>query len=434
VIVRPATGRGPSATLPLRYLVAAALAFVLAALALPWLADVLAGHYYQPRVFALTHTLTLGWIMLSIMGASYQLIPIVLERPIWSERLARAQFVVLVVGIVGMVGHFFIGQWSGWVWSGGLVALGVAAHVTNAVMSVRGIRAMGFTGRLVVLALVGLALTTLFGLALGLDHVVKILPGFVLANVHAHVQLALLGFVLPMVIGVAARVYPMFLLAREPAGRLGAVQLWGLAGGVPLVVAGILVDARPVLVAGALAVAGAVGGHVAWVVGMVRERKRPTLDWGLRLVLTGTAFLVLATGMGLGLSVGVVAGPRYGLAYGILALGGWASLTIAGMMLKIVPFLVWYLAYAPRVGRQPVPTLAQLSWILGERVAAALLAGGVITLVLGVVAGETAWIRAAGILTATGALAFAATLARVLHHAMPCAARGLAPATGRQPS
>jgi hypothetical protein len=78
--------------------------------------------------------------------------------------------------------------------------------------------------------------------------------------------------------------------------------------------------------------------------------------------------------------------------------------------------------------------LAQLSWILGERVAAALLAGGVVALVLGVVAGETACIRAAGILTATGALAFAATLARVLHHAMPCAARGLAPATGRQPS
>jgi hypothetical protein len=156
-------------------------------------------------------------------------------------------------------------------------------------------RAGRFTGRLVVLALVGLGLTVVFGTALGLDHLVKILPGSVLANVHAHVHLALLGFVLPMVIGVAARVYPLFLLAREPAGRLGAVQLWGLAGGVPLVVAGILVDAQPGLVAGALAVASAVGGHVAWVVGMVRECRRPALDWGLRLVLTGTAFLVLAT-------------------------------------------------------------------------------------------------------------------------------------------
>ena len=39
------------------------------------------------------------------------------------------------------------------------------------------------------------------------------------------------------------------------------------------------------------------------------------------------------------------------------------------MMLKIVPFLVWYRVYAPRAGRQPVPTLAQLSWPAAERLA-----------------------------------------------------------------
>jgi hypothetical protein len=298
-------------------------------------------------------------------------------------------------------------------------------------MSLRGMPRAGFTGRLVALAFAALGLTVVLGTALGLDHVVKILPGSVLANVHAHVHLALLGFVLPMVIGVGARVYPMFLLAREPAGRLAAVQLWGIAGGVPLVVTGILLDHRWVLLAGALAVAGAAGGHVAWVAGMVRERKRPALDWGLRLVLAGTTFLVLATLTGLGLAAGAFAGPRHALAYAILALGGWASLTIAGMMLKIVPFLVWYRVYAPRVGRQPVPTLAQLSWIAGERVAAPLLTIGMGLLAAAVLTGDPFWIRAAGVVVSTGALAFAATLGRVLHHLMPCRARALAPAPER---
>ena len=430
----PALGRAPSATLPLRYLVAAAVSFVAAAVAVPWLAEALAGHSYQPRVFALTHTVTLGWITLSIMGASYQLIPSVLERPIWSERLARAQFLVLAVGIAGIVSHFFIGRWPGLVWAAGLVALGVGAHVTNAGMSVRGIQRWTFTGRFVVLALAALVLTTGFGVALGLDHVVKVLPHDVFANVHAHVHLALLGWVLPMVIGVAARVYPMFLLAREPSGRLGAVQFWGLAAGVPLVVAGILTATPALLVPGTLGVVAAVAGHVGWVAGMVRERKRPALDWGLRLVLTGTAYLIAATVMGLGFAFGVLAGPRAALAYGVLALGGWVSLTIAGMMLKIIPFLVWYQAYAPRVGRTPVPTLAQLSWPAGEGAAAVLLAGGVPALALAVLGGDATWIRLAGLLTATGALAFAAALARVLHHLMPGSARGLAPAAGARPS
>jgi hypothetical protein len=63
--------RAPSPTLPLGFLGVAVLAFVLAGVALPWLASDLTGHYYHPRLLALTHTLTLGWITLAILGASY---------------------------------------------------------------------------------------------------------------------------------------------------------------------------------------------------------------------------------------------------------------------------------------------------------------------------------------------------------------------------
>ena len=42
------------------------------------------------------------------------------------------------------------------------------------------------------------------------------LPGDHFADLHAHVQLALLGWVAPMILGVSARVYPMFLLAPAP--------------------------------------------------------------------------------------------------------------------------------------------------------------------------------------------------------------------------
>ena len=104
--------RAPSPMLPLGFLIIAALAFVLAGLALPWLAGDLAGHYYHPRILALAHTLTLGWITLTIMGASYQLIPIVLERPVWSERLARWELGLMALGVIGIVGHAAIAAWS----------------------------------------------------------------------------------------------------------------------------------------------------------------------------------------------------------------------------------------------------------------------------------------------------------------------------------
>jgi hypothetical protein len=424
----PGPGRGVSPMLPLAYLVTATAAFVLAALAVPWLAPELAGHYYQPRVLALTHTVTLGWITLTIMGASYQIVPIVLGRPIWSERVARWQLALTATGVVGLVGHFFIGQWSGLLWAAGLVTLGVGLHLVNALLSVRGLASWTFTARLVALAHVGLALTTLYGTLLGLDKVVRFLPGDLFLNLHAHVHLALLGWVLPMVIGVAARVYPMFLLAREPAGWPGRVQLWGLGLGVPAVVVGILASPG-LLAAGALAVAAAVLAHVAWVRDMVRGRRRPSLDWGLRFVLTGALALVPATGLGVALALDLLAGPRVALAYAALAFGAWASLTIAGMLLKIVPFLVWYRVYGPRAGREPVPSLPDLGWPVAERLSWALLTVGFATLAGAVALGEPAGIRATGLLVAAGALAFAVTLARVLHHLMPCARRAtVAPA------
>jgi hypothetical protein len=418
-MMAPGPGRTPSPALPLRYAVTAVAAFVLAAAGVPWLAPELAGHYYHPRVLALTHVVTLGWITLTIMGASYQLIPIVLERPVWSERLARWQFALFIVGVVGVVGHFFLGAWSGLVWAAALVGVAVAMHLVNAALSVRGVARWTFTARLVVLALAGLGFTALFGLALGVDKVARFLPGALLANLHAHVHLAILGWVLPMVIGVAARVYPMFLLAREPGGWPGHVQLLGLALGVPAVVVGVLAQAPAITGPGAAAVAAAVAAHLVWIAGMARSRKRPALDWGLRFALAGAAYLVPSMVLGLGFALDLISGPRLGLAYAVLVLGGWVSLTIAGMLLKIVPFLVWYRAYGPHVGRRAVPTLAQLGWPAAEAVAFALMVPGMAALAVAVAAGEAAWIRLAGLVVAAGAVAFAVVVGGALQHLVP---------------
>jgi hypothetical protein len=406
---------------PLTYLVCAAVAFLAAAPGVAWLAPELAGHYYHPRLLALTHTVTLGWVTLAIMGASYQLIPIVLEREIWSERLARWQLAVLVVAVTGMVAHFQLGTWPGLTAAAGLLAIGIALHLLNVGMSLRGFTGWTFTVRLVVLAYGGLALTTLFGLALSVNRVWPFLPGETFPMLHAHVHLALLGWVAPMLLAVAARVYPMFFLAPAPRRWHSFLQLWGLTAGVPAVVVGLLA-APDLLVAGALAVAATAAAHAAWIGEMAGGRKRPGLDWGLRFVLTATAFLAPSAVLGVAMATDRLAGPRVALAYAVLILGGWVSLTIVGMMLKIVPFLVWYRVYSPRAGQEPVPTLAQLSWPRAEGLAYVLLTGGVVLLAATVLVGEVAWIRAAGTMLALGALAFAAALARVLGYL--CASAG----------
>jgi hypothetical protein len=72
-----------------------------------------------------------------------------------------------------------------------------------------------------------------------------------------------------------------------------------------------------------------------------------------------------------------------------------------------------------------VPSLPDLGWRAGEGLAWALLTTGFATLAGALALGEVEWIRGAGLLVAAGALAFAATLGRVLHHLMPCARRAV---------
>ena len=419
--MRPTGGAGspPSVTLPLAYLAVAAAAFVLAALALPTFGAELTGHYYHPRLLALVHVVTLGWITLAILGASYQLIPVAIERPLWSERLARWQLAALVAGIVGMVGHFWTGRWAGLGWAAGLLGAGALAHVGNVALSLRALPRWTFTARGFALGLGGLTLTVGFGMTLALTHGRDVFPGGALSAVHAHLHVALLGWIAPMILGVAARVYPMFLLAPEPDGRGARVQLWGLALGVPTLAAGLLLGRAALLAPGAAAVAAALAVHATWVVRFARRRKRPSFDCGLRFVLTGTACLVPGAALGLALALGVAGGPRLAMAYAIVALGGWVSFTIVGMMLKIVPFLVWYRVYGPRAGREPVPVLAQLSWPLAERLAYGLLTGGTLALALAVATGVRPAITAAATAVAVGAAAFASALGRTLLHLLP---------------
>lgn len=386
----PGDGQAPPPALPRRYLVAATLAFVAAAVAVPALAPELAGHYYHPRILALTHVMTLGWITLAIMGTSYQLVPIIFERPLWSARLARWQFIAFIVGAAGIVSHFFIGEWSGLVWAAGVLLLAVAAHVVNVAVSLRGPARRTLAARLMAMALVGLAATATFGALLGVQHVRAFLPVDFFAALHAHVHLALLGWVAPALMGVAARVCP--LLAREPDGVLGSVQVWGLGLGVPVLIAGLLVG-HGLIVAGALAVTAALAAHAVWIARIARAPGRPRLDWGLRFVLTATAFLVPATLLGLALAFDVVSGPRAGLAYAVLALGGWVSLSIVGMIVTMVS-----------------------SWPLVEGIAYASLTGGVLALAGALAAGELAWIRGAGALVAAGAGAFGLAVLRALPH------------------
>src|SRR5690606_3366992 len=91
----------------------AALFFLLLCLLLCFSAKEITGHYFNPHILAIVHTAALGWGTMVIMGAAYQLLPVICENELVSPRMAFLSYLLLTLGTSILVGCFWIFH-TGW--------------------------------------------------------------------------------------------------------------------------------------------------------------------------------------------------------------------------------------------------------------------------------------------------------------------------------
>ncbi|MGE3908704.1 MAG: hypothetical protein AB7K36_05110, partial [Chloroflexota bacterium] len=75
-----------SLVLPMRFLAVGLLTLALLSLTYPWHLDMLRGSFYAPHLLTFVHVNTLGLIGAVIFGASYQMLPIVLQTALAAPR------------------------------------------------------------------------------------------------------------------------------------------------------------------------------------------------------------------------------------------------------------------------------------------------------------------------------------------------------------
>jgi hypothetical protein len=384
----PSGRHAPSILLPLRFVLTGALAFLAALLLMFLRPELLATYHYNQYVVAITHLIVLGWISTIVMGAMYQLVPVALETRLYSERLARWQFLLHLVGFAGMV-------WMFWTWNmkqvghfGCVLGLGVGLFVYNLFRTLVRVPRWNVVATAVASALVWLSLAILAGLTLAagkcsydsaaaatgtgalgaLLHGLRSAAGFVtrfdqIGAMHAHAHLGALGVFVMLIVGISYKLVPMFTLSELQSRWRAGVSLVLLNLGLAASFVAILLRSRfrpacAFLVIAGLALYGFEMGAI------LRARKRRALDWGVKYFLTAIVLLVPQSLLACVLSwpslpLNVFTGQFENL-YGFLGLLGVVSFAIIGMLYKIVPFLVWYRSYSGRIGLNKVPSLADL--------------------------------------------------------------------------
>ncbi len=375
--------------------------------------DLAAGAFLAGRVTAAVHLFTLGWITTTIMGVLYQFLPVAVGAGIRSLTLAWTTFALHVPGVLLLVHGAATGMRAPLYTGAALVAAGLAAFVVNLAATLARVPDRGVTWWGLAVAAANLAGVVALGVALALNVATGYLAAGRVPFAAAHAHLAVLGWVMPVVVGVGRRLFPMFLVAQAADGRPSIVALAALGAGAPLLAAGLAFGLGWPSGAGALLVLTGMAAF-AWQVRLYfRSRQRARIDPGMRLAAAGVAGLALATLLGPGVFVAGATRPGLVTAYGVLGLLGGLVVLVLGHYYKIVPFLVWYHRFSPLVGTRKVPRVADLVAPTPPILALDALAAGVLTLTAGALFAGPVVARAGAVLFAAGAAVATAHMAAV---------------------
>ncbi len=359
-----AAARARASSVPLWYLYTAIAALVLFCTGLIALAPEAMDGTLSPHVLALIHVATLGVMTTAIMGALWQLLPVILVTPAPRSWLSRTHYPLWVTGVTLLVAGFWSDWWPALAAGGTLVVLGAALFAAVMLWTIIRAPRRPVSAYFGAAGLIYLVLVVLGGLALAVDRETGLLGSRLLQVLPAHLLLGFVGWGVGTVMGVSYKLGPMFALAHVADERPGWL-CWGLLNGGLVMLAVGLPAGWPLAVClgpGALILL-AILVFTADTARILRSRHKRVLEPTQWHALAGLGFLLLCGGLTLRAALGGVGwwlDGRTATALGLLFLLGFAGQTIMGYLYKIVPFLVWNRRYAPLVGRQKVPMMRDL--------------------------------------------------------------------------
>lgn len=383
-----------------RHFVAALVYYALGAVGLVLAApDLSRGLFFVPRVVALVHLFTLGWIVLSIFGALCQFLPVAVGRSVRFLPVAHLSFAAQTLGVACFVVALVVSSRSLLLFGAVALSLAFVAFAVNLAATLIPVRERSLTYWALAGAVVSLLATPAYGVVLALNlHDGGLSDRFGTVGQHAHI--AVLGFVLMVVVGVAHRLLPMFLLTHGVSERAAWVAV-GLLFGSATLLAVPWGGGPRIAVAGALGCAGVVA-FIVQAATFFKHRKRRAIDPGMRLAASGVIGLALAVVLAPFALTRGLSNPQLLTTYFVVLLGA-ITLFVAGHYYKIIPFLVWNHRYGPLLGRRKVPKVAELFSERVARVDAALLVSGLAGLAVATFVGSEALARVAAIVFAAGA-------------------------------
>ncbi len=291
-------------------------------------------------ILATTHGLTLGFMLMVMIGALFQILPVILGVSMpKAKQLSKFVHFFLVIGIVSLMFGLYLTSYLLLIISTMTLAISIAAFLLGLISCIPAMRNTSSSWA-IRLAVVSLFITVIFGISFSVGWINPEWFTNYRFFTNIHLLWGFIGWTFLLVMGVSFRIIPMFYVTPDYPKFVSHL--------LPIIIFTELIMVSFVTIDSVfsftllilLTITTSI--YPAYTLYLISQRKRKAKD--VTILFWKTAMIGFLISAGLFLVIIFYDGSYLKRLEMILAgtlLFGYAIALITGMLLKIVPFLVW---------------------------------------------------------------------------------------------
>ena len=322
--------------------------------------------YFNNKIVAITHMAVLGWATMIVFGALYQLVPVVFETSLFSEKLAKFTFWLSGFSVLFLTYSFWIGAYDSLlVYAAILMFFSLLLFVVNLILTYKDSKLKNISSKFVITAVVWLAITELIGTLIAINFKYNFFSEVHLHYLKIHATIGLIGWFLLLIIGVSSILIPMFLVSHQLNNKKLSFAFYFINFGIlSLSINWFFINLKTLDLFLWLSIIIGILFYISFVYEAYKKRIRKILDIGMKHTMISISSIALPIIISLIIMIGF--NFEYSILlrattlYGFTIIFGLITTLILGQTYKTLPFVVWLDKYTGLVGKTKTPMPREL--------------------------------------------------------------------------
>lgn len=351
--------QAPPVNIPFRFFFTAPFFGLLAGQLILTMGSELFDNRWRTELIALTHLFTLGWMTIIMMGAYYQMIPVMVGGSVPYLKLARLVHFFLSAGTLSfIIGLLYFSKLNLFV-AIAFLTLSAVLFLMQMTKALLGISSNRPTLLAMRISLFSFLMTLLLGIYLIGGHAqLWSFPDNRMQITGAHLTFALLGWIGQLILGVSFHIIPMFYMTKDFSAKKAYFITLSLFSSTIIIPFSLWSENKWLVLVASLPALLSFSLYLFELMRLIQARKRKTND--VTLILWKTSLLALLLSLltyAFSFFSQMISLP---ILAPLLFIVGFALFTTNAMLYKIIPFLVWFHRFGHLIGIVPVPLMKDI--------------------------------------------------------------------------